>query len=238
MREIWTWSLWASAAVAGLFMCIDASFFAANLMKVFDGGYVPLLLASFVYGIMLIWHRGSTAVQGKLHEKLIPVADFLSGLKKNGVPRVPGTAVFMTRVSGDTPPLIIWHVRHNRALHETVFILTVETAQVPRYDPGRRLDIQKLAPRFWHATAHFGFMEKPDIPALLREAADLGCDLQLDDVTYYVGHETVIHDDSGSGLPVWQEVLFAWMERNAEHVTDYFKLPTNCVVEIGRQIGI
>jgi len=238
MREIWKWSLWASAGVAGLFMCIDASFFVANLMKILDGGYVPLLLASLVYGAMLIWHRGSMAVHDRLHEKLIPVGAFLATLEKNGVPRVPGTAVFLTRVAGDTPPLMIWHVRHNRALHQTVFILTVQTAQVPRYDKESRLEIQNLAPQFWHATAHYGFMEKPDIPALLREASHLGCDLQLDDVTYYVGHETVIHDDSGSGLPVLEEVLFAWMERNAEHVTDYFKLPTNCVVEIGRQIAI
>src|SRR5579863_7538835 len=135
MREIWRWSLWTSTALAGLFMVVDSGFFAANSMKIADGGYVPLLLAAIVYGIMLIWHRGSVAVMDRLAQKPVVVADFLADLKARGVPRVPGTAVFLTRMTNGVPPVMIWHLRHNRALHERVLVLTVITESHPRVRP-------------------------------------------------------------------------------------------------------
>ena len=238
MREILKWNRLAAGALAGLFLCVDGAFFLANLTKVVNGGYVPLVLAGLVYGVMLIWHRGVEAVHRKLKEKLIPASLFLAGLKEQGVPRVPGTAVFLTRTAGDTPPVMRWHVKHNRALHETIFVLTVVIAEVPRVTGDGRLAVKRLAKGYWHATAHIGFMEKPDIPGLLAQAQNLGCHIDLDDVTYYVGHETVLPNEKGRGLASWEEKLFAWMEHNSEHVTDYFKLPTDKVVEIGRQIAI
>jgi KUP system potassium uptake protein len=238
MREIWQWRLWTSAALAGLFVFVDAGFFAANSLKIADGGYVPLFLAACVYGVMLIWHRGSIAVAQSQEQVPVPVKDFLADLKARGVPRVPGSAVFLTRTAGGAPPVLIWHLQHNRALHEFVVVLRILTESRPRVAAAERLSVEREGDNFWRVTAHYGFMERPNIPQLLAEAHGKGCGLRLDDVTYYVGHESILRRERGAVLPRWQEALFAAMVRNASHVTDYFRLPGEQVVEIGRQISI
>ena len=238
MREIWRWSLAASAALAGVFVVIDAGFFAANSTKIAEGGYVPLLLAAVVYSIMLIWHRGTVAVAERLAETPISVSDFLADLKARGVPRVPGTAVFLTRTLSGVPPVMLWHLKHNRALHERVLVLTALTESRPRVQWPELMSVAQEGEGFWRVTAHFGFMQRPDIPRLLHEAQQQGCTAPLDDVTYYVGHEHIVHRERGPALPIWQEALYAALQRNAAHVTDYFRLPSRQVVEIGRQISI
>jgi KUP system potassium uptake protein len=238
MREIWCWTLPAAAAVASAFFIVDAAFLAANLAKIADGGYVPLLLAVAVYGVMLIWHTGAQAVSARLQETVEPIATFMARIAEGRIPRVPGTAVFLTRTERDAPPVMVWHLKHNRALHERLFVLTVRTEAVPWIEDATRLTFKEIAPRFWRATARYGFMERPDIPALLRTARAGGCGVGLADVTYYVGHETVVPNDSEKGLPRWLEALFAAMQRNSVHVSDYFKLPRDAVVEIGREIAI
>lgn len=238
MREIWNWSLIAAGAVAAFFLVIDGAFFLANLTKIAEGGYVPLLLATAVYGMMWIWHRGAVAIAARVHESLIPIADFMAGLQTDRIPRVPGTAVFLTRTERDTPPVMVWHVKHNRALHEHLFILRVEVLPVPWLASDQRITVQEIAPNCWRGEARYGFMERPHIPDLLKTSKSLGCSVDLGDLTYYVGHETVISRDDGKGLPAWQEGLFALMERNAVHVSDFFSLPSDNVVEIGRQISI
>jgi len=238
MREIWGWSLFAAGGVAACFLVVDSAFFLANLTKVAEGGYVPLILATTVYGIMWIWHRGAAAVYARLHETLIPVPDFLARIADKKIPRVPGTAVFLTRTERDTPPVMVWHVKHNRALHEHLFVLRVDILSVPYVAPGNRLSLEQVAPNFWRAEARFGFMERPNIPALLAAGKSLGCTVDVNDVTYFVGHETVIHRDGGDSLPARQERIFAVMERNAVHVSDFFSLPIDQVVEIGRQVAI
>jgi KUP system potassium uptake protein len=238
MREIWQWSLVSSIIVAGIFVIVDTAFFAANSTKIAEGGYVPLLLAAAVYGIMVIWHRGSAAVAHRLSQTVISVSEFLAQIAARGLPRVPGTAVFLTRTSEGVPPVMVWHVRHNRALHDRVVVVTVLTDSKPRVQWPERMSTVREGEGFWRVTAHFGFMQRPDIPLLLKEAHQQGCGILLDDVTYYVGHENVLHRTIGKGIPHWQEVLFAAMLRNASHVTDYFNLPSEQVVEIGRLIYI
>jgi KUP system potassium uptake protein len=238
MREIWGWSMLAAGAVAGFFLIIDSAFFLANLTKIGEGGYVPVILAVCVYGVMWIWHRGAAAVSVRMHEALIPVPEFMARIAEKNVPRVPGTAVFMTRTERDTPPVMVWHVKHNRALHEHLFVLRVEIQSVPWVASRNRITIEQVAPNFWRAEARFGFMERPHIPELLTTSKSLGCTVDLDDVTYYVGHETVVGREDGMGLPAWQERFFAVMERNAVHVSDFFSLPSDQVVEIGRQVSI
>jgi KUP system potassium uptake protein len=133
---------------------------------------------------------------------------------------------------------MVWHVKHNRALHEHVIAITARTEPVPRIPSHERVTQTQIAPGFWRADARYGFMERPNIPHLLVQLRALGCAVDLSDVTYYVGHETVTSRTDGKGIPRWQEVIFAAMERNATRVTDYFALPSDQVVEIGRQISI
>jgi KUP system potassium uptake protein len=238
MREIWQWSIWTAATTAGLFIFIDAGFFASNSLKIAEGGYVPLLLAAAVYGLMLIWHRGTVAVANSLAQAPVSVPEFLAKVKARGVPRVPGTAVFLTRTDSGVPPVLIWHLKQNRALHERLVVLRVLAESRPRVHWPDLMSVVKEGDNFWRVTAHFGFMQRPDIPRLMKEAHDRGCAIMLDDITYYVGHEIIIHRERGAALPVWEEKLFAAMLRNASHVTDYFRLPSEQVVEIGRQISI
>jgi KUP system potassium uptake protein len=228
----------AAGTIAAFFLVIDSAFFLANLTKIAEGGYVPLILAIAIYGLMWTWHRGAITVAMRLNAALIPVPEFMAGIAARKVPRVPGTAVFLTRTERDTPPVMVWHVKHNRALHEDLFVLRVEIQSVPWVAPRNRLAIVKVAENFWRAEAHYGFMERPHIPELLTTSKSLGCTVDLDDVTYYVGRETVVRREDGMGLPAWQEELFALMERNAVHVSDFFSLPSDQVVEIGRLVAI
>jgi KUP system potassium uptake protein len=238
MREIWRWDRLAAGAVAGVFIAVDAGFVAANSVKIADGGYVPLVLAGLVYGLMLIWHIGAGAVSARLQDTVVPVAVFMEQLARGKVPRVPGMAVFLTRTQRDAPPVLVWHLKHNRALHEKLFVFTVSTESVPWIEPAQRLGVTELAPCFWRGTARYGFMERPDIPALLQQAQAGGCAIDLADVTYYVGHETIVSREDDKALPRWLAFMFTLMQRNSEHVTDYFKLPRDSVVEIGREIAI
>ena len=132
MRHIWRWSVLAAGAVAGVFFIVDATFFAANLSKFFEGGYVPLALAAGIYFIMVTWHTGATAVARRLHDAVVPIEKFMEMVQEKRIPRVPGSAVFLTRTQRDVPPVMIWHLKHNRSLHEHLFVLTVNTRSVPR----------------------------------------------------------------------------------------------------------
>jgi KUP system potassium uptake protein len=238
MRQHLRWGFAVSAAVAGCFIVVDCAFLLANSMKIAEGGYVPLALAAVVYGLMWVWHSGRNAVTDAMTEKQPSLADLIGELEQQNVPRVRGTAIFLTRAKRGLPPVLAWHLQHNRSLHEKVMIVNVIIEPVPWVAPKERLTFAQEAPDFWRATAHFGFMERPDIPAVLREAAEKGCALTLEDVTYYVGHETVVPREDGKGLAKWHVGLFAIMDRNAARVTDFFKLPVNDVVEIGREVAI
>jgi len=238
MREIWQWNLIKAIAVAGVFMVIDASFFIANLSKLLDGGYVPIILATLVYGVMYIWHTGIMAVAESLQGSLVPVDVFMAQIAAEKVVRVPGTAVFLTRTGEGTPPVMMWHAKHNHVLHEHLFILNVRTQSVPWVRDQQRISVQELAPNVWRAVANYGFMERPDIPKLLRQSHAHGCRIGLDNVVYYVGHETMICGHDAAGVPRWMEGIFAFLQRNSMHAGDYFRLPAEAVVEIGRQVVI
>ncbi|AIY42157.1 Kup system potassium uptake protein [Collimonas arenae] len=238
MREVWGWGIVKSGVVAGAFVCIDASFFLANLTKVADGGYVPLLLASIVFGTMLVWHRGSNAVLQNLDQQAVPVEEFMASLVSRNIPRVPGTAVFLSRTDSDTPPVMVWDVKHNRALHENLFVVNAVSEAIPWIKESERLTISQVQPNYWRAKARFGFMEKPDIPAVLKRACQQIPSLDFDDAVYYVGYVDVIQREDGQGLTAWQGNMFALMERNSMHVSDFFRLPKDSVILIGRQVAI
>jgi len=221
-----------------IFCTVDGAFFIANLQKIAEGGYVPLVLAAMVYGIMLIWHIGNEAVIARVQDSVVPIAEFVQRLKDHSVARVPGSAVFLTRTGRDAPPVMVWHVKHNRALHEKVIILTVVTESVPWTISQSRLSMQEISPGFWRLNARFGFMERPNIPLLISQSKSLGCDVDLSDVTYYVGHETIVPGKGHRRIPRAVEAIYAAMQRNCAQITEYLRLPPDQVVEIGREIAI
>ncbi|GLQ88408.1 potassium transporter Kup [Dyella flagellata] len=238
MREIWRWPMPACVAVAGAFFVVDASFFASNMVKLLEGGYVPLLLAALVYLVMYIWHRGVVAVAARSGEDPMPVDVFLDELTRAGVVRVPGTAVFLTRAKAITPPVMQWYVKHSKSLHKRVLAVTLEIASTPWVAPRNRLSMAEIGPNFWSITASFGFMERPDMPALMTQIATHGCPIQPNELTYFVGMEKIVAREDGRGIPRWIRVLYAMLLRNCARVTDYLKIPAYQVVDIGRQISI
>jgi KUP system potassium uptake protein len=238
MRELWRWNILAAGALAGGFFIVDASFFTANMVKVAEGGYVPLLLAACVYFIMYIWHRGIGAINDYFRQRPIPIDRFIAGLSEQGVVRAKGTAVFITRCEQDTPPIIDWYVKQNRCLREKVVALTVATQSVPYVEIEKNITIEEIAPQFWRIVARIGFIQKPDVPRILRLSQWQNQKLDFSDMTYFVGVETIVPGEGHKMLPRWMEMAFAAMERNAAHVTDYLYLPPEKVFEVGRQIAI
>jgi KUP system potassium uptake protein len=238
MRDVWGWPVAGAGAVAGLFFIIDGAFFLANMAKVMDGGWVPLLLASIVYGVMWIWHRGAGAVNDAVIADQTPFNAMVEQLQSGKVARVPGSAVFFTRYTDQTPPVMVWHVRQNRALHTTVLAVKLTVLSVPWTDPEERVTVARVGDKFWRAEARRGFMEHPDIPGILKECKAKGAEIDLDDVTYYLGSETIVPREDRKGIPRWQEAIFAALGRNAERLSDYLDLPCDHVVEIGREIEI
>jgi KUP system potassium uptake protein len=238
MREIWKWSVAASAAVAGAFCVIDSAFFASNMTKVLEGGYVPLLLALAVYSVMWIWHRGMMATRRRLDEDAVPIKEFLARLPQEQVARVPGTAVFLTRAQDATPPVMLWYVRHSHALHAHVIVVTLETASRPRVAAQQRVQVTEVAPDFWVASASYGFMERPDLPRLMTQLATHGCSIDPQKLTYFVGSERVVPREDGNGLPRIIEALFSAMLRNTVHLPDYLNVPREQLIDLGRQIAI
>ena len=238
MREIWGWSPVKAGAVALVFLVVDFGFFTANVTKVLEGGYVPLLLAVAVYGIMWIWHRGTSAVRARVLADQVPLKKFVETLGSRDVARVPGTAVFLTRADSETPPVLVWHVRKNRSLHQSVLILKLIVTSSPRTKPSERIQVARVADKFWRVEARYGFMERPNVSAILDGCRTKAVEINRDDVTFYIGHETIIPREGRGGIPRWQEAIFAAMARNSVRITDVLKLPHAQVVEIGREVAI
>ena len=239
MVEKLHWSLPQSMAVAGCFVLVDSAFLIANSAKMLEGGYVPLTLAAVVCGVMWVWHSGREAVMQVLKSKYQRTEAFLNDLAARGIPRVPGTGVFLTRSKEGVPPVMLLvrqtQPRAARADHDHQCIdrilcpsftrpIASASSRKPRISGGHRC-----------ITASWSGLQSPPI---LEEANAEGCDLDLGDVTYYVGRETVVSRPDGKGLPKWKQFLFAAMERNASQVTEVFRLPVDQVVEIGRQVAI
>ena len=237
MREVWRWGLLVSAVIVGLFFVVDLSFLTANLVKILEGGYVPLLMAIALYAVMMIWHHGVRIATLVVREKTMPVKEFLNDIETHQIPRVPGTAVFLTR-STETPTIMRWHVTRNGSLHAQVISLNIQIENIPRVDVKDRLEIAEIAPNFWHVIAHYGFIEEPNLAQLLgyKQIADL--DIDRENLTFYVGHENIVRGEGHKRLPSWQRHIFSVMVRNNIHITDHFHLPIDRVVEISRQVAL
>jgi KUP system potassium uptake protein len=235
MTERWRWPVAAAAPIMVLFLIIDLSFFGANALKVVQGGWVTLAVAFFLFVLMTTWKTGRRLVAERLTARAMRLDDFVDMIKKMRPARVPGTAVFMTAQPVGTPPALAHNVRYNKVLHNHVIVLTVSTAQQPHVPSGQRVTVEDIGHDLFNVRVQYGFMEDPDVPAALMQAREQGLPLDADDLTYFLGRETIIVTNR-KGMATWREKLFVLMARNAVRPNTFFRLPPERVVELGVQV--
>jgi KUP system potassium uptake protein len=250
-RDQWHWPLWRARALTAVLLAVDLAFFSANVIKVEEGGWFPIVVGVGVYILMTTWNRGRARLQAIVRENTLEMDLFLSDVARRQPPRVPGTAVFLTSNIGGAPPVLLHHLKHNKVLHEKVILMSVVTEEIPLVDDDERVECKELGEGFFKVVAHYGFMESPDIP---RALAELGTDsgtgrpvaIKAMETSFFLGRETLIvsrnapiqvpSPDSIGRMSMWRKRLFVLMTRNARSATAFFGLPPNRVVELGAQI--
>ena len=250
-RRLWNWEWWKVSVLAGLFLIVDLAFFGANLLKIPDGGWFPLVVAGIIYVFMSTWKKGRVRLGALVQENTLPLDLFLKDIAARKPHRVPGAAVFLTSVPGGAPPVLLHHLKHNKVLHQNVMLMSIVTEEIPQVDEADRVSYRELGEGFYEIIAKFGFMETPDIPSVLSSLgrvgpAEGGTVLRPMETTYYLGRETLIPMGKGKGapspatrveaMPRWRKKLFILMSRNAQPATAFFGLPPNRVVELGAQL--
>lgn len=233
----WQWSLWKALPLTALFLAVDFAFLGGNLFKIADGGWFPLFVAALVAVAMTTWRRGRAELARQLLAARFPLDMFLAEVAKNTLPRVPGTAVFMTLSPVGTPPTLMHHVKHNHVLHNQVVLLSVSFTDAPLIPEVERLKVEALGQGFFRLVAFYGFMQTPDVPQLLKSASRFGLVTEPMTTTYYMGRETLLTGGRAKMMK-WRKSLFAFMSRNAGNPTLYFGIPANRVVELGTQIEL
>jgi KUP system potassium uptake protein len=238
MRRIWRWSAPLALSVAGLFIIVDIAFFYANLLKIADGGWLPLTLGAGVFFIMSTWRSGVDCVHDALVQPKEESQKFLDELANGKIPRVPGTAIFLTKSPQKIPPLMIYHVQHMGSLHERVVTLTVEFEETPRVPIERRCEAEHIAAGIWHATVRFGFLEIPDLCRALASLKHLDPLIDTDGGVYFAARDLIVRKPGHGRLAHWRLPVFAFLYRNAVKVVDRFRLPSRNVVEVARKIEV
>jgi KUP system potassium uptake protein len=234
-RTWWGWSKWRALSLVGPFLIIDGAFFAANLLKIKQGGWVPLTIAFCLFILMTTWNRGRDIVQDLLRRGMLPIDLLLADLETRKTVRVPGLAVFMTREPEGAPVVLLHHLKHNKVLHEQVVLLSILSEEVPEIPDSDRITIKKLPQGFYRITARYGFMEGTNVPAILARAKEAGIDNKPLDTTFYLGREQLI-PTGPTPLWSWRKKLFVFMSRNSRSATAFYGIPPNRVVELGAQI--
>ena len=238
MRRIWRWPLLPSVLIGGLFLFVDASFFCANLLKIADGGWLPLTLGLLIFLVMMTWRTGTDALRACLMRSAEEPRQLLADLEAGRIPRVPGTAVFLTRSAQKFPRILVEHVEHMGALHRSVVALRVVFKETPRIAEGERWTIEPIAAGIWHAVICFGFIEIPDLCLALEAIKDLDPSIDFEHAVYFGTRDMVVRQPGSRVLRHGRLVLFAFLYRNAVKVVDRFHLPAQNVVEIARLIAI
>ncbi len=249
-RGRWNWSVWHALPVTLVFLVVDLTLFSANVIKIENGGWVPIVIAIGVFTLMSTWKKGRNLLNHALHAGALPLDLFLGDVAKRKPPRVPGTAVFMTSSAEGVPVVLLHHLKHNKVLHEQVILMSVLTQEVPEIKPEDRVTVERLEHGFFRVTAQYGFMEQPNVPEILQLARDAGIKARTNDTTFYLGRERIIIL-SGERKPGirrapdgvvqprmarWRKKLFVVMSRNARSATEFFGIPPNRVVELGAQV--
>jgi KUP system potassium uptake protein len=235
--KVWRWTALAAAALIAPFLALDLTFLAANLLKVFEGGWVPLALGGWVMLLMYTWRRGSRLLFEKSRKLEFPLADLVSMLEKRPPARVPGTAVFLTSDPMSAPTALMHSLKHYKVLHEKNVILTIESAPTPRVDISERVRLEQISPTFTKVTLKFGFMESPNVPKALAIARKLGWQFDIMSTSFFLSRRA-LKPAAHSGMPRWQDHMFIALSRTANDATDYFQIPSGRVVEVGTQVTI
>ncbi|MEK7343517.1 MAG: potassium transporter Kup [Pseudomonadota bacterium] len=234
--SVWRWHPLLAGGVTGLFLVIDGAYFLSNATKIPDGGWFPLLVALIVFVLLTTWSTGRKLMRRYLAVGAMDLDLFIRSTT-GSIKRVPGTAIFLSSSSDGVPPSLLHNVKHNKILHQRVIILTVVTESVPQLPPDGRVEAWDCGEGFYRLRLRHGFMEDVDIPAAMKAVQDCGGPIGVMDTTYFLSRQTLIPSDR-PGMAIWREKLFAWMIRNAESPMQFFRLPTNRIVELGSQIEI
>ncbi|MGQ0588835.1 MAG: potassium transporter Kup [Sphingosinicella sp.] len=233
---LWKWRPWLAIPLLAIFFVVDIAYFSANLMKVPDGGWFPLLVGLVVFTLLTTWAKGRQLMIRRMDEAAIPAKIFIKSATASAA-RVPGTAVFMTTSSEGIPHSLLHNLKHNKVLHERVLLLTVRIEDVPYVDEDKTFDLQELGDGFFRLIIRYGFMQESDVPKALARVEQCGPQFKMMDTSFFLARQTLITSPK-PGMAVWREKLFAWMLRNAESAMEFFKLPPNRVVELGSQVEI
>ncbi len=235
-RRLWHWSMPVTVMVIGLFLLVDLTFFAANAIKIPQGGWFPLLVGAVVFTLMSTWRRGRQIVLERTSEDNLPLAQFIDQLDPVTLPRVKGTAVYLATRRETMPYALSDNLKHNKVLHERIVLLTVITERIPYVGEADRMTVKPLGKGFTAMTLHFGFAEAPAVPPAL-EAHRTDFPIDIGDTSFFVGRETPV-PNTRPELPVWREKLYAFMSRNAVSASSYFQIPPRRVVELGVQVEL
>jgi KUP system potassium uptake protein len=236
IRRVWQWPIAAVCVFEGVFLTIDGAYFASNLTKVPDGGWFPLLVGAVVFTFLTTWSTGRKLMIDRLREAAMPIKVFIASAATSAS-RVPGTAVFMTSTADGVPHALLHNLKHNKVLHERIVLLTVSIANQPYWPDESRVKKEELGHGFLRVVLRFGFMEEPDVPAALNQATGPEHKYKMMDTSFFLSRQTLIASER-PGMALWREKLFAWMLRNAESAMEFFRLPSNRVVELGSQVEI
>jgi KUP system potassium uptake protein len=236
-RHRWQWSRWKAGALVTLFLIVDVSFLLANLNKIESGGWFPIVVALVVFSIMTTWRRGRAELYKQMMSSMMPIDLFMMDIDFTKPVRVRGTAVFMTSNAGGIPPVLLHHFKHNKVLHDQVVLLSISTADVPVVSGRERVEVEELGHGFFRVTAHYGFMQNPNVMKTLRRAQRLGLNCDPETTSFYLGRETLLVTGR-SRMARWRKMLFAFLSRNSRTATAFFGLPPNRVVEMGAQIEL
>src|SRR5690349_14882584 len=233
----WKWTLWATAALMVPFLLIDTTFLSANLLKVFHGGWIPLLIGALVMLVIFTWRKGANILAAKTRRLETPIQELVEALEKKPRPRVPGTAVFLTGDPNSAPTALLHSLKHYKVLHEHNVVLTVVIENIPYIKTGDRVSIEPLGSSFSRVRLRFGFMEVPNVPRALGIARKQGWSFDIMSTSFFLSRRSV-RPDAKSGMPPWQDRIFILLARNADDASSYFHLPTDRVVEIGTQVSV
>ena len=234
--RLWRWPIYAAVPLLGLLFLVDGAYFAANLTKVPAGGWFPLMAGLIIFTCLTTWSKGRKLMIERMRDASMPISIFIRSAATSAT-RVPGTAVFMTSSASGVPHALLHNLKHNKVLHERVVLLTVKIADEPYFSATDRCDLEDLGQGFHRMTLRYGFMEEPDVPAALANVHRCGAEFRMIDTSFFLSRQTLLASDK-PGMMIWREKLFSWMLRNAESAMEFFRLPTNRVVELGSQVEI